>query len=94
MDMKKIFCDICGKEITKSNETWKYELRSNEGNSRVSCNKTLEDVCEKCATIIHCCVSMMCECGWEPDFHESLNSDNFYESEKAAYKLYDFKRGE
>lgn len=85
--MKKIFCDICGKEIKKSNETWKQELRANENNKRVSYDETLEDVCESCATIIHCCVSMMKECGWQPDFHEVLESDNVWERDKAGYKL-------
>ena len=33
--MKKIFCDICGKEIKNQNETWKQELVANENNKRV-----------------------------------------------------------
>lgn len=85
--MKKIFCDICGKEIVNQNETWKQELIANENNKRVSYNKTLIDVCESCATVIHCCVSMMKECDWKPDFHEVLESDSVWEREKEEYKL-------
>ena len=85
--MKKIFCDICGKEIVNSNETWKQELVANENNKRVSYNESLIDVCESCATIIHCCTSMMKECGWKPDFHEVLESGSAFEREKAGYKL-------
>lgn len=73
--MKKIFCDICGKEIVKTNETWTYELSANEGNKRVSFDKIIEDICEACATKIHCCVAMMKECNWEPDFHKTLDSN-------------------
>ena len=85
--MKKIFCDICGKEIVNSNETWKQELVANENNKRVSYNESLIDVCESCATIIHCCTSMMKECGWKPDFHEVLESGSVFEREKAGHKL-------
>ena len=85
--MRRIFCDICGKEIVKPNETWQLGLMANEGNKRVSYNKILVDVCESCATTIHCCVSMMKECRWEPDFHEVLESDSVWERDKAGYKL-------
>ena len=85
--MKKIFCDICGKEIKNQNETWKQELVANENNKRVSYNESLIDVCESCATIIHCCISMMKECGWKPDFHEVLESGSTFEREKAGCKL-------
>ena len=85
--MKKIFCDICGKEIVNSNKTWKQELVANENNKRVSYNESLIDVCEYCATIIHCCTFMMKKCGWKPDFHEVLESDSVFEREKAGYEL-------
>ena len=89
--MKKIFCDICGKEIIPSNETWRQELIANEGNKRVSYNGTLADVCESCATTIHCCVSMMKECKWKPDFHEVLKSGDMWGREKAGYILSDLE---
>lgn len=89
--MKKVFCDICGKEIIKSNETWTHELKANETNKRVSYDERIEDICESCATIIHCCVSMMKKCNWQPDFHEVLESDNIWESDKAGYVLSDLE---
>lgn len=89
--MRKIFCDICGKEIVKSNETWKHELKANENNKRVSYDRTLEDVCEYCATVVHCCMVMMKEYGWEPDFHEVLESDNLFKKESAEYRLSELK---
>ena len=91
VNTRKIFCDICGKEIVKINEIWKYKLIANKNNERVSYNETLGEVCESCATIIHCCVSMMKECKWEPDFHEVLDQDDAWESETATYKLEEFK---
>lgn len=89
--MKKTYCDICGKEIVKSNETWNYGLNASKGNSRVGFNENIEEVCEKCATIIHCCVSMMKEVGWEPAFREKLESTNAYESDRAGYVLLDLE---
>lgn len=89
--MKKIFCDICGKEIIKSNETWTNELRANDGNKRVSYDEKIEDICESCATTIHCCIRMMKHCKWEPDFHEVLGSDDVFESDKAGYQLSELK---
>lgn len=68
--MRKVYCDICGKEIVRQREVWKHTLTAREGNKRVSFDESIEDMCEKCATIIHCCTSMMKK-GWEPDFHES-----------------------
>ena len=68
--MRKIFCDICGKEIKPDNETWRQQLRANNGNLRISFDKSFCEICEGCATKIHCCVSMMKEHDWEPDFHE------------------------
>lgn len=71
--MRKTFCDICGKEVKKQNEAWKYELQAQYGNSRVSYNEKLMEVCEKCATILHCVTSVMRE-GYQPDFHELKGS--------------------
>ena len=89
--MKKVYCDICGKEINKGNEAWVFGLNAKEGNPRVSFDETIEDICEHCATIMHCCVSMMKLTGWEPDFHEKLKSDSMWESDKAGYVLSDLE---
>lgn len=56
--MKKTYCDICGSEITRQSETWRYELKANEGNKRVALDENIEEICETCATIISCCVTM------------------------------------
>lgn len=69
--MKKVFCDICGKEIKPDNETWRQRLQANERNAKISFNESLDEICEGCATKIHYCVSMMeMYNDWEPDFHE------------------------
>lgn len=89
--MKRTFCDICGKEIVKPNETWKYKLVSNTDNTRLSFDEVLEDVCEECATVIHCCVRMMKECKWKPDFHEALKSDNIVIRHISEYMVSEFE---
>ena len=68
--MKKVFCDICGKEIKPDNETWRQQLQANNGNPRISFNESLGEICEGCAKKINFCVSMMKMHYWEPDFHE------------------------
>lgn len=65
--MRKVYCDICGKEIIRQREVWKHTLMAKEGNKRVSYDEHIEDICEKCATIIHCCTSMM-KRGFEPEY--------------------------
>ena len=44
--MRKIFCDICGKEIDPCNETWRQQLQSNGGNPTISFNESLGEMCE------------------------------------------------
>lgn len=69
--MRKVFCDICGKEIKPDNETWRQRLQANERNVKISFNESLDEICEGCATKIHYCVSMMMKKHeWKPDFHE------------------------
>lgn len=75
--MKKTYCNICRKEIPRQNETWQYTLSANEENKRVSFDSQIEEICECCASILHCCVSMM-KHDWKPDYHE------LYEQKDAA----------
>ncbi len=65
--MVKICCDICGKEIAKVKEVWKLSLLSKSGNRRVSYDEKVADVCESCATQIHCCLSAL-KNGLKPKF--------------------------
>lgn len=67
--MTRVYCDICGKEVVRKKEIWKHTLAAREGNKRVSYDEHIEEICESCATTIHCCTSMMKQ-GWKPDFHE------------------------
>ena len=67
--MTRVYCDICGKEVVRKKEIWKHTLAAREGNKRVSYDEHMEEICESCATTIHCCTSMMKQ-GWKPDFHE------------------------
>lgn len=67
--MKKIYCDICGNEIKRQGETWRYKLQSNEGNRRVSLNKNIKEICELCATVIDCCIVMR-ENGINPNWNK------------------------
>lgn len=83
--MKKIFCDICEKEIG-GKEDWSLSLDSFE------CpNIVMDDVCKECAITIYQCINMMKECGWKPDFHESLNSESIWTRDVAGHVLYEIK---
>ena len=82
--MKVTHCDICGKEM-KSNSLW---LKNSFYDMNVN---GIEDVCVECYQWIHCCINMMKETGWRPDFHEKLKSENIWESDKAGYVLEDLK---
>ena len=57
--MVKVYCDICGKEIIRAKEVWKLSLLSKPENVRVSYDEKVEDMCESCATGIHCHLSAM-----------------------------------
>lgn len=86
--MKKIHCDICGKEIKSNNpitKVWDDKLFVDTDDNFI------EDVCEECYKTILCCINMMKETGWKPDFHEVLKSDNFWESDKASFVLDDLR---
>ncbi len=86
--MKKIYCDICGKEI-KSHEPkvdfWKEDIFYNLDDNPI------EDVCNECFGMIYCCINMMKETKWKPDFHEVLKSDNIWKRDAAGYKLCDLE---
>lgn len=80
--MKKIICDICGKEI-KDNENWIVVLNRNENNSINNPDFKAEDICKKCAKNIYNCLRMMTECSWKPDFHEATESGDFLNDEQC-----------
>ena len=82
--MKVIHCDICKKEVKSDSpiaKIWNGQLFIDMD------NKDIEDVCEECFKTIYCCINMMKETGWKPDFHEVLNQDNLWKRENAEYKL-------
>lgn len=85
--MKVIHCDICGKEIKKlpEAEIWNKNVFTDMDDDPI------EDVCEECFKMIYCCVNMMKETGWRPDFHEKLNSESIWESDKAGYVMSDLQ---
>ena len=87
--MKKIHCDICGKEIKSDNpinKIWDSELFVDTD------NEYIEDVCEECFKIILCCINMMKYTKWKPDFHEVLKQDDIWKREMAGYKLCDLEK--
>lgn len=86
--MRKIHCDICGKEIKNSSpivDVWNKDTFIDMDDNFI------EDVCEECFKIIYCCINMMKETGWKPDFHEVLESDNVWTRDIAGYKLSDLE---
>lgn len=86
--MKVIHCDICGKEIRKHPEV---DILNKNIFIDMDDNP-IEDVCEECFKWIYCCVIMMKETGWKPDFHEKLDSKNIWESDKAGYVMSDLQK--
>ena len=86
--MKVIHCDICGKEIKSDHpvtDIWNKNVFIDMDRNPI------EDVCEECFKIIHCCINMMKETKWKPDFHEVLKSDSLWTRELAGYKLSDLE---
>jgi len=59
--------------VKKKKEIWKCTLTAKMGNERVSFDENIEEICERCATIIHYCISITKQ-GWEPDFNEYENT--------------------
>ena len=87
--MKKIHCDICGKEIKSDspmNKIWDSKLFINTNDGYI------EDVCEDCFRVIISCINMMKETKWRPDFHEVLESDNIWKRDMAGIALYDIEK--
>ena len=82
--MKVIHCDICGKEIKSDSpiaKIWDGELFYDMNDNPI------EDVCDECFKIIYCCINMIKETEWKPDFHEKLNSDSVWDRDAAGYAL-------
>ena len=82
--MKKIHCDICGKEVKSDSpivDIWNKNVFIDTDDNPI------EDVCEECFKMIYCCINMMKKTGWKPDFHEKLESDSVWERDMAAYAL-------
>ena len=87
--MRKIHCDICGKEISSDDlitKLWDSQVFIDLDENHI------EDVCAECFKIMHCCINMMKETGWRPDFHEVLKSDDVWKRDMAGYKLYDLEK--
>lgn len=74
--MRKIYCDICGKEIESKKKIWEVGVVANSDNETISYNELHKDVCELCAIEISNCILMMKKVGWRPDFHEAYKSDD------------------
>ena len=82
--MKKIYCDICGKEIKELEPfmlSWKKDMFYDLN------DYPIEDICPDCFWTLYCCLNMMKKTGWKPDFHEKLKSKSIYESDIAGYTL-------
>ena len=71
-NMRIVKCDICGKEIKSDSpivDFWKKDLFPDINDNPI------EDVCEECYKMIYCCINMMKETEWRPDFHEVLEAE-------------------
>lgn len=87
--MKKTYCDICGRETKNSIQMLdtfnKFFFADMD-------DEPIEDMCEECYKIILCCINMMKETKWRPDFHEVLKQDDIWKRDIAGYKLYDLEK--
>ena len=80
--MTRLFCDVCGKEITNTSEVWKHTLLSKPGHRRTSYNKTIEDMCEECAVTLDVCLTML-KNGVKPNYDQaSKKEENTYSDGK------------
>ena len=86
-NMKVVHCDICRKEIKKPSEVeiWNKDVFTDMNDNPI------EDVCEECFKMIYCCVNMMKETKWKPDFHEVLESESIMNRDIAGYRLSDLE---
>ena len=89
IDMKKTYCDICGKEV---NNSIQFLDASNKFFFSDTDDEPIGDVCGECYKIICCCINMMKETKWKPDFHEVLKSDDIWKRDIAGYKLCDLEK--
>ena len=56
--MRKIICDVCGKEITDSRESWNVSISSNVGTRILRYDQTdyslcFADICDECTNSIY-----------------------------------------
>lgn len=51
--MKRVFCDICNKEIKFHNSTWTVWMNNTEGNIERKHNARYDEICEECIKSIH-----------------------------------------
>lgn len=82
--MKKIYCDICGQEIKDHKKVVDFgstDLFYDLDEHRI------DDVCRECYSTIDYCINMMKRVDWRPDFHEKLNSESIWDSDRAGYTL-------
>ena len=87
--MRKIHCDICGKEIksySPINKIWDSELFIDKDDGYI------EDVCGECFKVIISCINMMKYTKWRPDFHEVLKQDDIWKGDIAGNALYDIEK--
>lgn len=87
--MRKIHCDICGKEIKSDNpinKIWDSELFIDTD------DRYIEDICEECFKTVIGCINMMKYAKWRPDFHEVLKSDDIWKRDVAGYALCDIEK--
>ena len=82
--MKKTYCDICGKEAKSSMQMLDAFDKFFFSDMH---DDPIEDVCEECYKMIYCCINMMKETKWRPDFHEVLESDSIHTRDMAGYRL-------
>ena len=75
--MKKIHCDICGKEIKSDspmNKIWDSELFFDTD------EEYIEDVCEECFKVMLCCINMMKKNQMETRLSRSIGSGRYLET--------------
>lgn len=64
--MRKIICDVCGKEITDSRESGDVSISSNVGTRMLRYDQTdyslcFTDICDDCANSIYHCIKSLQE---------------------------------
>ena len=85
--MRKVYCDICGKEIVDYNPV---DFGSSDLFYDIN-GRPIVDVCRQCFSTLYCCINMMKETGWRPYFVDAVVNRDPEKHKKALNTLHELE---